>query len=190
MDFSRFKDFKCSYVWSFPLKTKRRSLMIKHRGLNSRKFRVFPQSLCFKAVSYYMVIIGTWIWGHLAQPALFYVHFTTFLYLEIQLPKTNFHQLGLSWSKQTYCRTKVKNKNAQAWHSKHMDISTRRLSVPGKPGFKATGLTQKSQVILLLAIPTHFNCHNLTEFYIDDSTNTQSRRLSGNHAKSHSSYVL
>ena len=130
---------------SFPLKTKRRSLMIKHRGLNSRKFRVFPQSLCFEAVSYYMVIIGTWIWGHLAQPALFYVHFTTFLYLEIQLPKTNFHQLGLSWSKQTYCRTKVKNKNAQAWHSKHMDISTRRLSVPGKPGFKATGLTQKSR---------------------------------------------
>ena len=172
MDFSRFKDFKCSYVWSFPLKTKRRSLMIKHRGLNSRKFRVFPQSLCFKAVSYYMVIIGTWIWGHLAQPALFSVHFTTFLCLEIQLPKTNFHQLGLSWSKQTYCRTKVKNKNAQAWHSKHMDISTRRFSVPGKPGFKATDLTQKSQVILLLAIPTHFNCHNLTEFYIDDGTNT------------------
>ena len=63
-----------------------------------------------------------------------------------------------------------------------MDISTRRLSVPGKPGVKATGLTQKSQVILLLAIATHFNCQNLTEFYIDESSKTQSRRLSGNHA--------
>ena len=51
-----------------------------------------------------------------------------------------------------------------------MDISTRRLSVPGKPGFKATGLTQKSQVILLLAIATHFNCQKLTEFYTDEST--------------------
>ena len=81
---------------SFPLKSKRRSLMIKHWGLHSRKFRIFPQCSIFQTMPNYIIIIRTWsiisschvgnFWCMLYYSFLLFSHFLLFFFLLLKIP--------------------------------------------------------------------------------------------------------
>ena len=81
---------------SFPLKSKRRSLMIKHWGLHSRKFGIFPQCSIFQTMPNYIIIIRTWsiisschvgnFWCMLYYNFLLFSHFLLFSFLLSKIP--------------------------------------------------------------------------------------------------------
>ena len=81
---------------SFPLKSKRRSLMIKHWGLHSRKLGIFPQCSIFQTMPNYIIIIRTWsiisschvgnFWCMLYYNFLLFSHFLLFFFLLLKIP--------------------------------------------------------------------------------------------------------
>ena len=92
---------------SFPLKSKRRSLMIKHWGLHSRKFGIFPQCSIFQTMPNYIIIIRTWsiisschvgnFWCMLYYNFLLFSHFLLFFFFIIKNSNALSCSTGVQW---------------------------------------------------------------------------------------------